>query len=87
MLMTHGSMERNNVYLCAKYVLPVQHLDVKLFRVAINKVRKTEDVSVCNTGQVIRELCLVRDGLYVIKNYSVSENYTYYLYIRPFIFY
>ena len=62
MLMTHGSMERNNVYLCAKYLLPIQHLDVKLLKVAINKVRRNEDVPECNTGQVILELCLVRYG-------------------------
>ena len=37
MLMTHGSMERNNVYLCAKYLLQIQHLDVKLLKVAIKK--------------------------------------------------
>ena len=54
MLMTHGSMERNNVYLCAKYLLPIQHLDVKLFKVTINKVRRNEDVPECNTGQVIK---------------------------------
>ena len=56
------TLERNNVYLCAKYLLPIQHLDVKLLKVAINKVRRNEDVPECNTGQVILELCLVRYG-------------------------
>ena len=38
MLMTHGSMGSNNVYSCTKYLLPVQHLDVKLYKLAINNI-------------------------------------------------
>lgn len=71
MLSTHGAMGRNNVYLCAKYNLSMWSLNPKQVHLAITTSEKQDEAR--RTGQVIKELCLVRDGFYQMENQQLMD--------------